>query len=56
MTETKTPMRFFDSFDEQEIKDLNYGGQAEGCLKLATAAEVKFEDGSIEGDWIPEED
>lgn len=51
----KKLLNFFYDHEDQEAKDLEYGAQKEACESYVKK-ETKFEDHSIEGDWIPDED
>ncbi len=45
----------FTSFEDQESKDLAYGQQAPLCEKYS-AEKAQWQDASMSGDWLPEED
>jgi hypothetical protein len=46
---------YFVDHEDQEAKDLEYGGQKDACKKRSKA-QMPFEDHSISGDWQPGED
>lgn len=46
---------YFDNHDDQEAKDLQYGGQKDACKRRAKK-DSSYVDASIGGDWTPGED
>lgn len=55
-TRTQHPMAHFDSHDDQDLKDLEYGKQLESCKRFAETQNAPFKDASITKDWSPEQD
>lgn len=50
------PMKHFANHQEQEVQDLDWGGQKDSCDRFAQDIPHRFEDNSIERDWRPDED
>ena len=54
-TKRQKKLSYFYDHEDQEAKDLAYGGQKDGCKKYLKA-DTTYEDGSIDGNWTPGED
>ena len=51
----KKHLKFFYDHDDQDAKDLLYGGQKDDCKKYLKK-DTAFEDHSTDGTWTPDED
>ena len=51
----KKELSYFYDHDDQEAKDLQYGGQKDDCTKYLKK-DTTFEDASIGNAWTPDED
>lgn len=54
----KKHLKYFYDHEDQEAKDLKYGAQQAPCKALAKRKKKEgvFNDASIGGEWIPDED
>ena len=50
------PLAYFASYEEQDLLDLRYGGQAAPCERFAATVPNEWADASIDGEWTPDED
>ena len=56
MSERPSNLSHFQSYDDQDIKDLTYGQQKQPCQDLLASAPHTYTDHSITQQWVPEED
>lgn len=53
----RAPLSHFDSYDDQDLRDLAWGEQKVSCERFAKVSEPpRYQDHSIRGDWTPDED
>lgn len=51
----KKKLAYFYDHEDQDVKDLAYGAQKDGCKRLCKR-DGAYRDESISGDWTPDQD